>query len=541
MRFRLLAAALLCLASGTASAFSEPPLPRQRSLGIQILPDAITACDNGTCVRGIVIQTVTPGSRAAQAGLQRDDLILMVDMTEIRTGAELAAAVTKAAGATVTLVVQRKGERLVIEVQEAAAPARASWDWLDRYAGNRYLNLDDVLKIDIADDGTLVFGRYRLRRTADPRMLQVVAKPAACEKVQAELRPNGTLFIECEAWDDAYRNIYTPEGDDLGVVRYWKNLAGLNFLHDWEESERVTWKADTSSNRAAEAERTRDRDERNRIAAAERAEEEREQSRIMAQQIGELISGTNDYARKEAENNAQQEALLAGIAANARAAEARQQTEAQRQQAQQQAQARAQQEQRLAMLKQAQDDNSRRAQDSARQAAERQRQAEQDRRERAAADQQRQQQAAAAQEQRRRQAQAEEDQRRAAESAARTESERRAEDARRRAAEATSRQQKEQADRNHLAALRTQIRMGVKACGQDDIRVGGVLPDGSEDAGHIRVNFTVYCPGNIGVRGANNYFLGDGYSCVGSDMVQVKIPCEAKQARVVLDSVSRPK
>ncbi|TFW19818.1 hypothetical protein E4L96_11145 [Massilia arenosa] len=116
----------------------------------------------------------------------------------------------------------------------------------------------------------------------------------------------------------------------------------------------------------------------------------------------------------------------------------------------------------------------------------------------------------------------------------------RAEEAQRRTAEAAV-HQKEQADRNHLAALRTQIRIGVKACGQDDIRVGGVLPDGSEDAGHIRVNFTVYCPGNIGVRGADNDFQGDGYSCVGSDMVQVRIPCEAKQARVVLDSVSRPK
>jgi hypothetical protein len=110
---------------------------------------------------------------------------------------------------------------------------------------------------------------------------------------------------------------------------------------------------------------------------------------------------------------------------------------------------------------------------------------------------------------------------------------------RKRQAEADEQQRKERRERDYLLGLTRTIKMAAKTCGGGDIRVGGVMPAGQRVVENVRVNFTVHCPGRAGVSGSNNYFLGDGYSCVGSDMVNVKIPCEAEKSRVTVDSVVR--
>jgi hypothetical protein len=93
-------------------------------------------------------------------------------------------------------------------------------------------------------------------------------------------------------------------------------------------------------------------------------------------------------------------------------------------------------------------------------------------------------------------------------------------------------------ERAYLAGLTKTIRMAAKTCGSDDVRVGGVLPGGPRVVENIRVNFTAQCPGRTGIKGSINHFLGDGYSCVGSDMINIKLSCEAEKARVSVDSVT---
>ena len=104
-------------------------------------------------------------------------------------------------------------------------------------------------------------------------------------------------------------------------------------------------------------------------------------------------------------------------------------------------------------------------------------------------------------------------------------------------AEADERLRMEKKRQNYLLGLTRSIRMSAKSCGHGDVRVGGMMPPGERVVENIRVNFTVHCPGRAGVKGTNSYFLGDGYSCVGSDMVNVTIPCEAEKSRVTVDSV----
>ena len=105
-------------------------------------------------------------------------------------------------------------------------------------------------------------------------------------------------------------------------------------------------------------------------------------------------------------------------------------------------------------------------------------------------------------------------------------------------AEAEKKRKKEQEELAYLARLQKTVQMAAKKCGADAVRVGGILPPGKRLV-EVKVHFEVACPGNLPVKGAANYFLGDGYSCVGSDMVNVKIPCEAEKSRVVVTAVTR--
>ncbi|TFW27993.1 hypothetical protein E4L96_03030, partial [Massilia arenosa] len=265
----------------------------------------------------------------------------------------------------------------------AAASAAPSWGWLDGYIDKTFLHLDQKFRMYTEQNGSvLVYGRYKFRRAGTGGQLVAIASPD-CETVGGVLRSSRSMVIECEEWTGTNRFVIEAEGEGFQETYYFKSSTGLNFLNDFEYVSASHWSPDTQANRELEAERTQRHREEQAIKAAEYAAEKRERDQAereaLAEGIGNLISGgSSDYERKEAEANAVQQRMLDGIAANARAAEARQQAERQRQQAQQQAEARAQQEQRLALLKQTQEDNARRADGNARQAAERQRQAEQD-------------------------------------------------------------------------------------------------------------------------------------------------------------------
>jgi S1-C subfamily serine protease len=63
------------------------------------------------------VESVTPGSAAADAGIQNGDLIVEVDGTDIRSFDELRGLVSsRSPGETVTVTVVRDGERQDLEV-----------------------------------------------------------------------------------------------------------------------------------------------------------------------------------------------------------------------------------------------------------------------------------------------------------------------------------------------------------------------------------------------------------------------------------------
>lgn len=73
---------------------------------------------------GMVVAAVVPGSPAAQAGLQRLDVITALDGAELREESSLAQALnTRKPGDTITLTVLRGNQKLTIKVTLAERPA----------------------------------------------------------------------------------------------------------------------------------------------------------------------------------------------------------------------------------------------------------------------------------------------------------------------------------------------------------------------------------------------------------------------------------
>jgi hypothetical protein len=237
----------------------------------------------------------------------------------------------------------------------------------------------------------------------------------------------------------------------------------------------------------------------------EEAEEERENAQLRARAVGELVqSAVSDLSRQSTSSS---RPYTPPAPAQARAAQSTSQPVRIAQSTPQPARAVAPQQ---ARAEQAQTTQARLQEQASAQQAANARKAQQDAQE-ARQKQERERQAAAAEQESRR----------------------------KRQAEADEQQRKERRERDYLLGLTRTIKMAAKTCGGGDIRVGGVMPAGQRVVENVRVNFTVHCPGRAGVSASNNYFLGDGYSCVGSDMVNVKIPCEAEKSRVTVDSVVR--
>lgn len=73
----------------------------------------------------VTVDTVIPGSPAAEAGLQPGDIIVGLDGDEVGTVAALIAAIrARQAGDAVALTVEREGERLELEAILAGPPSR---------------------------------------------------------------------------------------------------------------------------------------------------------------------------------------------------------------------------------------------------------------------------------------------------------------------------------------------------------------------------------------------------------------------------------
>jgi Do/DeqQ family serine protease len=73
--------------------------------------------------QGVLISEIYPGGPAARAGLKKGDLVLSIDGREVydEKGLKFVAA-TKAAGETVSLVLQREGKRSTVQMRLAAPP-----------------------------------------------------------------------------------------------------------------------------------------------------------------------------------------------------------------------------------------------------------------------------------------------------------------------------------------------------------------------------------------------------------------------------------
>lgn len=93
---------------------------------------------------------------------------------------------------------------------------------------------------------------------------------------------------------------------------------------------------------------------------------------------------------------------------------------------------------------------------------------------------------------------------------------------------------------NYLTRLRSSIRLAAKSCGKDDVRIGGTIPGGKQLLETVKVNYIGHCPGQVRFTGAINNYIGDGVSCVGSDMRALNnLPCEPEKARFEVQSVTR--
>jgi len=67
--------------------------------------------------QGVVVTEVEPGSPAAEAGIQPDDVILEVNREAVKSGADVSAGVRKSGSRPTLLLVSRNGRNIFIAVQ----------------------------------------------------------------------------------------------------------------------------------------------------------------------------------------------------------------------------------------------------------------------------------------------------------------------------------------------------------------------------------------------------------------------------------------
>lgn len=94
--------------------------PVQGKLGLSLSPitpqiaQQLKLKDAG---RGIAVMNVQPGSPADEAGIEQGDVILQINRQDVKTAGELTAAVTKANGKSILLLINRDGQNIFVTVQ----------------------------------------------------------------------------------------------------------------------------------------------------------------------------------------------------------------------------------------------------------------------------------------------------------------------------------------------------------------------------------------------------------------------------------------
>jgi hypothetical protein len=99
----------------TTSAHADGDLPRRGQLGVRL-----GAADNGV---GVAIESITPGSAAAESGIRAGDVVLMVDGTKVDTPRELIELVAPMrAGRKLEITLDRSGQRVTLPVSLKERP-----------------------------------------------------------------------------------------------------------------------------------------------------------------------------------------------------------------------------------------------------------------------------------------------------------------------------------------------------------------------------------------------------------------------------------
>ncbi|MBQ5948241.1 hypothetical protein [Massilia sp. ST3] len=114
-----------------------------------------------------------------------------------------------------------------------------------------------------------------------------------------------------------------------------------------------------------------------------------------------------------------------------------------------------------------------------------------------------------------------------------------AEEQRRRQKAEADQRAREQEVANYLERMRAGIRLAAKSCGKDDIRINGNRPGGKKVLELVDVHYVGHCPGQVRFTGELRNYIGDGLSCVGSDMRSIDLPCKPEEARFVVERVTR--
>jgi len=159
-------------------------LPRRALLGAELPGDAEAFTDDGMWIAGVVT-----GSMAERAGLDAGDCLCTLAGLPVRTLAELAAALRRAAaGSTTTITFKRGGAIQSSEVAVAVMP-------LESLDGAR------VKYDELAVDGARL--RMIATHAAAPRALIVVIQGIACESIDHALAPEAPLAGLIAGWTRA--------------------------------------------------------------------------------------------------------------------------------------------------------------------------------------------------------------------------------------------------------------------------------------------------------------------------------------------------
>ncbi|MFC5480951.1 hypothetical protein [Massilia suwonensis] len=222
-------------------------------------------------------------------------------------------------------------------IEPAPAPVAPNWQagsadfgFLNKLVNKKYILRTMSWTPTREDNGlTYVFDGFKLRNTAQPGVLQVMAKPPGCRTASAVMQGANKLVINCETWDDNQRLTYTPNTAG-GFDRLFesKSTAGLNFLQDYEYVNEWQTKPYSEAALRQEMQAAAWHEQRMAEEARQRREDERASSEATARAFGNAMATLSGAANQVAQQQAAQAAQIRAQAEARRESQAQAQRDA---------------------------------------------------------------------------------------------------------------------------------------------------------------------------------------------------------------------